>query len=264
MLGCGLAAPSSPTRPPLPTPTLALLAPSPTPPPTPTGDWQPLGEGLERRQIEVMGADGRLQEAFYILRFAPHQFRWGVGYAPGQPQTLADWQRQTGALVVVNGGYFTPEFTATGLIIVDGVARGSSYVGFGGMVGIDGEGTAVVRSLSASPYDPQEGWWSAVQSFPMLVLPGGQLGFPAEFETGQRARRTVIGQDVDGRILLILAPRGGFTLHQLSAWLVASDLQLDVALNLDGGPSTGLLLAEPSHVVPAFSALPAVLFVQRR
>ncbi|MBK8433301.1 MAG: phosphodiester glycosidase family protein [Chloroflexi bacterium] len=69
----------------------------------------------------------------------------------------------------------------------------------------------------------------------------------------------MIGQDVNGRIFAHHGSRGGFTLHQLSTWLTASDLELDIALNLDGGPSTGLVLADPSLTIPAFSTLPIVL-----
>lgn len=281
LMACQLAAPMpTPTAVWPLTPTLAILAPTPEPSPLPTSapdsiatplppatatpaadtGWELLREGLERRQITLPEAN----ETLTILRLAPEQFRWEVGYSPGRPQILADWQQQTGALLVVNGGYFTPEFTATGLIIVDGQASGASYVGFGGMVVVDEAGTAALRSLADQPYSSQETWSAVVQSFPLLVKPGGQLGFPADQESGQRARRTVIGQDVNGRILFIMAPRGGFTLHQLSAWLTASDLELDIALNLDGGPSTGLVLADPSLTIPAFSTLPIVLLAYQR
>jgi hypothetical protein len=54
---------------------------------------------------------------------------------------------------------------------------------------------------------------------------------------------------------------GAFTLNQLSRYLVESDLELEVALNLDGGASSGLLLAEPAEGIPAFSLLPAVITI---
>jgi uncharacterized protein YigE (DUF2233 family) len=101
-----------------------------------------------------------------------------------------------------------------------------------------------------------------LQSFPVLVKPGGQPGFLEE--DGLTSRRTVIAQDRDGRILFILAPWGSFTLYQLSAYLAASDLELDIALNLDGGTSTGLLLIEPAEDIPAFVPLPAVITVHSR
>jgi len=54
---------------------------------------------------------------------------------------------------------------------------------------------------------------------------------------------------------------GYFTLHQLSAYLVQSDLDLEIALNLDGGPSSGLLLSDPPSGEPALVPLPVVILV---
>jgi exopolysaccharide biosynthesis protein len=98
----------------------------------------------------------------------------------------------------------------------------------------------------------------------MLVKPGGELGFGAERENYARARRTVIAQDKEGRILLMVAPQAYFTLHQLSVYLTESDLDLDIALNLDGGGSTGILVANPREVIPPRVLLPFVILVHAR
>jgi uncharacterized protein YigE (DUF2233 family) len=145
--------------------------------------------------------------------------------------------------------------------VVDGQASGQSYADFGGMFAVSESGPEV-RGLGARPYNPNEPLLYALQSFPMLLTPGGQIGYPTE--DGDSNRRTVVGQDRDGRILFILAPWGSFTLHELSLWLAASDLNLDVALNLDGGTSTGLHLAEPELVIPAFTSLPIVILVNSK
>jgi hypothetical protein len=76
-----------------------------------------------------------------------------------------------------------------------------------GMLAIKDEGAAL-RWLAQSPYNPGEDLNSALQSFPLLVKPGGVLGFPAELEDNRAARRTVIGQDRAGRFLLLVAPLG--------------------------------------------------------
>jgi hypothetical protein len=129
-----------------------------------------------------------------------------------------------------------------------------------------GEDGPQVRSLAEQPYDPAEPLQAALQSFPLLLRPGGEIGFPEE--DGQQARRTVVAQDRAGRILFLVANRGAFTLHGLSLYLASSDLELDVALNLDGGPSSGMLLAgegeEPALHLPAFALLPAVIAVYPR
>lgn len=245
----------------VPTPTLQLptLAPTATPLAViPDSGWLLLRPGLERRTINLQPAENQGRESLYILRVDPAHFRFDVGYHPGQPQSLEQWQTETGALLVVNGGYFTEEYIATGAIVVDGQSSGTSYRDFGGMLTITAAGPAL-RWLPQQPYDPAEGLLAGLQSFPLLVTPGGQIGYPEE--DGQRARRTVIAQDTGGRILFVLAINGSFTLHQMSRFLVESDMNIDQALNLDGGTSTGLRLSEPAEGIAAFSLLPAVIAV---
>lgn len=249
---------------------IALPMPPPTPAPTPTlppldSGWQTILPGMEQRVLNVVDEQRIWQESVTVLRLDPASFRFDVHYRPRKPLQLEAWQIETGALLVVNGGYYTEEYLATGLVISGTVPFGSSYSGFGGMFVVGPSGPEV-RSLVAQPYDPAEPLQAALQSFPLLVKPGGESGFPEE--DGQQARRTVVAQDRAGRILFLIANRGTFTLHGLSRYLAASDLELDVALNLDGGPSSGLLLAgegeEPRLHLPAFALLPVVIAVYPR
>ena len=90
-----------------------------------------------------------------------------------------DWQRELDALIVVNGGFFTPEYQAIGLIVNNGRATGTSLAGYGGMLAVTTAG-AGVRSLVQQPYSSSEPLLAAVQSFPMLVMPGGQIGYRQE------------------------------------------------------------------------------------
>ncbi len=230
---------------------------SPTPTPQTDTDWQPLQQGLERRAIQILDENGRQTEKITLLRIDSSLFTFKIGYSPGQPKPLATWQEETGALIVVNGGFFTPEFVATGLIVVDGQPSGSSYVGFGGMITM-AESEVQVRSLLERPYQPTEIHDYALQAFPMLVLNGEAAYQTTDFD---RARRTAIGVDGNGRILLILASWGSFTLAEFSSYLAAADFGLVNALNLDGGTSTGLILAEPPESIPAFVAVPSVIII---
>jgi hypothetical protein len=119
-----------------------------------------------------------------------------------------------------------------------------------------------VRWLRERPFAPNKSLNYALQSFPVLVKPGGILGFPDE--DGIPARRTAVAQDRNENLLFIIAPSGFMTLHQMSQWLVNSDLDLHIALNLDGGPSTGLLLADSDLTIPAFSPLPVVIMIHEK
>ncbi len=250
------------TRTAMPTPVPSL---SSTIEPTPDTDWSLLQPGLERRVIEVYNDQNQHGESLYIWRLDQNYFRMDVAYDES-PKSLDTWQKETNASLVLNGGYFSIEnerYFPDGLTILNGKAFGRSFNGFGGMLAIDQSG-AELRWLVQKPYNAYEALHAALQSFPILVQPGGELGFPSEKENHARARRTVIAQDREGRILFIVAPEGYFTLHQLSVYLTESDLNLDIALNLDGGGSTGILVANPREIISPKALLPFVILVYAR
>jgi exopolysaccharide biosynthesis protein len=215
--------------------------------------------------IRLLNDQNQHIESLYIYRLDQTLFRLDVAYRE-TPQSVEDWQRETNTLMVVNGGFFRIEnerYIPNGLTVIDGQVMGSSYESFGGMLAIR-DGWADLRWLAQEPYLPGEQINAGLQSFPVLVKPGGEQGFPAEREDNVRARRTVIAQDGEGRILFLIAPRGHFTLHQISRYLAESDLNLDIAINLDGGPSSGLMIANPREVIPSQSLLPIVIVVYPR
>jgi uncharacterized protein YigE (DUF2233 family) len=252
------AATSTATHTPDPSPTVTLE-------PTPDPDWSLLQPGLERRVISITNAQNQQVESLYIWRLDQNYFRLDVAHNE-RPKSLDAWQKETNAALVVNGGYFSinnERYLPDGLTIVNGKASGRSFAGFGGMLAIN-EVQSELRWLVQKPYNAYESLHAALQSFPILVQPGGELGFPAERDNQARARRTVIAQDRDGRILFIIAPEGYFTLHQLSVYLTESDLNLDIALNLDGGGSTGILVANPREIISSRTLLPFVILVYAR
>lgn len=258
---------ATPTPTPAPTAT-PTLPPTPTPEPPDTG-WQAVADGMEVRRMRV-AVDGGMVERMTLVRLDPAQVRFRVLYTPGEGRRVSEWVSSLRAagrspLLVVNGGYFTPEYHATGLLVSDGRVYGTSYSGFGGMLAVLPGRRVEVRWLVARPYDPAEVLVEAVQSFPVLVRPGGVLGFPPDADDGRTARRTVVAQDRGGRVLFIVAQDGFFSLHALARWLLESDLDLDVALNLDGGQSTGLYLwaGEATVQIDSGVPVPAVIVVER-
>jgi hypothetical protein len=253
-----------------PVETLALI-PTSTPSysgtfePVPEAGWNMVQPGLERRSVQIYDHQNQPVETVHIWRIDQDNYRLDVAFDE-RPKTLETWQQETGASLVMNGGYFSinnERYSADGLLVVNGAASGRGFQGYGGMLAVSERGTEL-RWLVDEPYDPNEPLEAALQSFPILVRPGGALGFGPEREDQARARRTVIAQDRDGRILFIVTPQGYFTLHQLSAYLTASDLNLDIAINLDGGGSTGLLVADPRELIPAKVLLPFVILVYER
>ncbi len=256
-----------PSSTPAPTPW-----PTPTPEPVDTG-WQLLSAGIELRQLNLNvpvetppssddATATSVVERLTIVRLDPAQVRFQVHCDSVAPHPVSTWAHYLDAMLVVNGGYFTPENEPLGLLVSDGETWGHSYDDFAGMFAVTSNGEVGVRWLRHRPYSPDESLQEALQSFPVLVKPGGVMGFPAEADDGRPARRTVVAQDVQGRILFIAAPRGYLSLHRLAHFLSASDLGIDVALNLDGGFSTGLWLdaAQAVHI-DSLTPVPVVISV---
>ena len=262
LAGCQSGDELRPTRLPAATPS-PLPAPATATPLLPDTGWETLQPGLERRIIYLLTEDGQPYEQIYVLRFVPALFQFDIAYRPGGPQSLTAWQAETGALAVINGGYFTPEFTATGLIVVNGQASGVSYGDFAGMFTITSTGaTPQLRWLAQQPYDPAEPLHAALQSFPMLVKTAGQPGYTEP--DNRPSRRTVVAQDKEGRIIFLAAGWGSFTLSGLSQFLSSSDLAIELALNLDGGASTGILLSQPAEGIGTLATVPTVITVHAR
>ena len=227
--------------------------------------WSLVQPGLEKRVLEIYNAQNQHAESLHIWRLDQSHFRLDVAY-DDSPQSLDAWQSQTNAAIVLNGGYYSIDgerYFPDGLTIVDGKATGRSFGASGGMLAIDGE-RSELRWLAQEPYNSSEPLRAALQSFPMLVEPGGVMGYGPEKESRAQARRTVIAQDKAGRLLLMVAPRGYFTLHGLSRYLTESDLNLDLAINLDGGGSTGILVANPRELIAPTRPIPFVILVYPR
>jgi hypothetical protein len=254
LFGC-LLSQTPPT--PIPTPT---AAPIPTAEPA-AADWRALAPGLEQRSYRPGGS---LFGQLYVLRIDPALYRFQVHYRPGSPLAISGWERELPAATsFVNANFFDPNHVILGLLVADGVVFGQSYQGRGGMFQVQ-NGQPRVRSLIAEPYagEPLE---QAVQAFPMLVQNGQAAYTPAAQE--RVSRRTVVAQDSQGRILLMVTPLTGLTLEDLSQYLPTTDMQLVNALNLDGGGSTMLYVrpagGQPERL-PSLDPVPAVLAVYPR
>jgi uncharacterized protein YigE (DUF2233 family) len=249
----------------MPTAT-GVVAPLPDPLDPPSTDpldtgWRSVGQGVGVRQLQV-AFDNRTAR-ISMARIDPDLVRLRVGYAPSEPLLLSAWAAQEHAVVVINGGFFDADYRSVALVVRDGVAFGSSYVGHGAMFSVADDGSIRLRSLADQPYEPSEAPQQALQGWPLLVRDGLAA---YTFEDGERARRSVLAIDQDGRLLLIACGSVSFTLAELAQWLMTTDLAIDVAVNLDGGSSTGFLVegADAVERVDAFVPLPIVLLVQAR
>ena len=156
------------------------------------------------------------------------------------------------AQLVMNAGYFTPEFRPTGLLVSQGKVL-SPFISSGGPAGSgvvvveDGKVDMLRREdVGARAFDDAE---IAIQAGPRLIEADGRPGIRSD--DGRHANRTFIGADTRGWLVIGVVYRGDgglgggpslFELQRLLLNLKKPGRRIAFALNLDGGPSTGFHL----------------------
>jgi exopolysaccharide biosynthesis protein len=159
-----------------------------------------------------------------------------IDLAPGA--TVAEGVRERGALAGVNGGYFQPDRTPLGLMIADGKTihpLEQSKI-LTGVLAITPHGSSLLRNAE---FRPGHSLREALQAGPFLVDHGQAVG---GLNGVRRAERTVLLADRRGVAALLTT--GPVTLAELASLLaepgLVGGLEIDRALNLDGGSSTAL------------------------
>lgn len=257
---------AQPTRTALPTP---VESPSPSPTPEPLA-WQVLGPGVSVVELDAPHPAEDRRSPLIAFRLNPERVNFDVFY--GEPQPVSAWQEELNAPIVFNASFFTGEGVPLGRLVIDGELYGGTLANVYGAdsVSIPGmftviDGKVGIYATGRADYVRRDlAFDQVVETYPLLLLPGGQPNFPEE--TGSRARRTVIGIDENGDVIVMLIPHDGFSLHELANWLAVSPLRLDTALNLDGGRSSGLIVLQEGFRWAVDSAVdvPVVIAVTPR
>ena len=231
----------------------------PTVAPITADGWQPIRSGIFVREMlaDPISKTGRVD----VVKIDPAQVDFHVRYQPESPLKVSEWYSTTQALVVINSSFFDSAHNAVGQLTSDGQSGGQAHQRMEGAFYLTGVGAAVW---------PLRGWTKppglqiieSIESFPMLLLPGGILN-PEIPNDARTARRTVVAVDRSGNLLFIVTPTGSFTLHGMAVWLANSDLDIDTALNFDGGSSSGIAAWTPTGMwgFDSVGRVPAVVTV---
>jgi uncharacterized protein YigE (DUF2233 family) len=218
-------------------------SPAATPPASPT--FETLVAGLSVLSDERVDADGDAHE-WIVVRIDLE--RHALTVRARGPASFADLRADSDLLVAVNGGFFDPQLEASGLLVSGRAVLARERSGGGsGVLAIAGRRARLLPRGARLPAETD----FAVQCGPRLIEPDGSIGIRSD--DGQRAARTAAcirnaGQELDLVVVRSKAQLGGPGLWQLARWLsepLASGEPsgCEAALNLDGGPSTGIVVA---------------------
>lgn len=212
---------------------LLLAACGPPSPATPTAAlpldaWQPWAGG------EVL----QTSDGISALRHAPTAVTYGHVFepAPAAAQPVGVWlRRYPDAVAAVNCGFFREDaagYAHIGLLMTAGELQAGLRSNWGGVL-IVRDGSAFVAGQPQRLLAPAA---LGVQGWPLLAMEGRAL---PRLNDQEQARRTAVGVDAAGRVVWVAAVQAR-TLAEFAARLLAPDLALTAAINLDGGSSTGL------------------------
>jgi len=165
----------------------------------------------------------------------------------GQPRSITVWQKELGAPVIFNASYYCRNNQPCGLILSNGKPIGPRHNSrMRGMFVAEPKGLspdiprATILDLTITPINVKTlPWTQGVQSYPLLLDYKGRIRVRSSPKTAQR---TVIAIDRNGYILIFNTNQAYFTLHDFANFLKASALEIDSALNLDGGSEAQLYI----------------------
>jgi hypothetical protein len=195
--------------------------------------WVERAPGFESGELPLL-VDGKQADRLLLARLDPKRWRVTAHSAPAGDRDLAGWMQTLGAALVVNGSYYgekgepdTP-FRSAGVDLGPTVYDGSH----GAFVAKLGE--ARIVDLAGMDWRKAfDGASDAFVSYPLLLDRNGQSrASPSQW----LANRSFIAQDHAGRIVIGTSVDAVLTLTNLATVLGAPQLDLALALNLDGGP----------------------------
>jgi len=256
--GCDKAVKTTPVKYPLPVTGQAD---------TPAESVAPLSNFMERRSIVYN--DGRTA-TFLIVKLAVNDFRWGLAEDSEAPKTVMAWREALRADLVINGTYFTEMMQPTGYYHAAGAT--STHIswpsrdeqkddtGYTGLVQIV-DGQLNLYYLPDEPQKESAADVAAFLTFPTLVAGGESL---VKTDSQKYAHRTILAKDSDGTPYIIITENGLPSLYETAEWLVKQPENFTIAVNLDGGPSTGISYADEDIKLEVTSAsVPNVIYIKK-
>ncbi len=167
-------------------------------------------------------------------------------------------------LAAIGSGYVGNNYRPDGLLVIDGRVHEPPTRARSGIVGTARDGRPILTWIDGA--DPRALRY-AMQAGPFIVDPGGTPGIRRD--DGSRWRRSVIIASPD---LIALAVTSDCGLYDLMNALLRSPEafgvdRVDRALNLSGGPTSGLAVRLPAggvETVPETARIRSVLTVMER
>lgn len=217
-----------------------------------TEEWHEVADGLSYSSTHAKTTDEKENKDILVVNIDPQKYAFSIyqNKDKDSAKTIKEISDETGAVMAINGGFFTEEFVPTGLLISNGqeLRKISSADLLNGIFAIDKNKHPEI--LSSGRKVTTDKYPFAIQNGPLLIDRAGKIKITED--TGKTASRTAIGIDKDNHVIIIVLKQSLFNVdNQISLYDFAhllkdspelAKLELHSVLNLDGGPSSGLTI----------------------
>lgn len=216
--------------------------------------WEVVGRGLNR--MEFVSED---RDHIVLYRFSPEHVSAGFKMADVPNRVKAWGQVLSGASLVINGTYFLENNRPAGRLIIAGEEVGEAAFDLdkSGVLELAPEFRIIDTATQDFPFSES---LEAAQSYPFLLKNGE---FAIKDDSGLLARRSFVGMDADGMGYFGVVWKDEVSLFGLMQALAETDIAWTNVLNLDGGPSTGLVVEGEgfAEVFDSAAPVPNVIYL---
>lgn len=206
-----------------------------------------------------------------FIRLDPKVWQWNLAEDFAHPKSVSVWRDQTDSVIAINSTYFTDSdlpsgyykhlpTVATSTRVWPSEKEMKNLTGYTGAVSVK-DGVLHLSYLPKDVVDPKKER-ALFLTYPTLVADQKAL---VTKESGLSARRTVLAEDHTGLQYIVVFPDIGISLYELAQYLAARPEGFVKAVNLDGGPSTGISVKDGDAALDmSIAQVPMAIVLKRR
>jgi uncharacterized protein YigE (DUF2233 family) len=232
--------------------------------------WEEVEDGYATAVYDLTSPDAVVRSPVTLAKFNPKKFIFAVTVAADFGEKQADTRflaESINGAAAVNANFFDPQGEALGLVVSNGEQRQRIHLGGDLLNGIFAVSNFAPRILPRENFH-LERISSAAQAGPLLVLDGKPQQISA---SSVASRRSGVAITRSGEVIVFATQLRfpGASLAEIQRMLTDPVLDVDDALNFDGGGSSQLYLKQSSkstgeRFISGGDLVPVALVVKRR
>ena len=198
--------------------------------------WNKIDNGFSHTKYTFPIGD-KEHSTIHAFKIDPKKYRLSIVKAKNEEKgaTVEEFAKKSGAFLVINGGFFTPEHKSIGLLVKDGrILNEIHKTSWWSIFMLKNDKPSIIRP---DGFRMSRNIQMAIQAGPRLVINGRIPKLKENI-----AMRSAIGVTDNGEIVIVITSGHGISMHELARRMKNSSfeggLNCKNAMALDGGSSS--------------------------